>query len=164
MDSDNWLSVFFLLNGCPVILNILNAHILRTMITPENSKKKNTILLISRRLNILEVVLGCTRIAYHILQMLIPTSDYISEQHRYMFYTSTLLISCCVRIINIFFDFEILDSVARFFRRQSNPSTTKKADSAGLDVNGGYQKTLEWCLTSNEIVSALLLYALAVCI
>ena len=159
MDWGNGFSVYILLNGCSIILHVLTVHILGTMITPENSKKKNFIIRISRRLNILEVVLGCTRIVYHILQMLVVTSEYISEQHQRQCYTFTIIMSYCVEIFNFFFHFGSVDA---WFFRQSDPFTTMEEDAACLDVDGGHHETLKWSMTIvNALVCAFLLSLLA---
>ena len=128
------------------------------MITAENSKIKNTIIRISRRLNILEVILGCTRIVFDIFQMLFVTSEYISEQHQYQCYKFTIIISCCVGIFNFF----LFYFGAWFFPRQSDPFTAMEEDAACLDVDGGHHETLKWSMTIvNALVCTFLMYLLA---
>ena len=162
MDSGNGFSVHILLNGCSIILHVLTVHILGTMITPENSKKKNLILRIlriSRRLNILEVVLGCTRIVYHILQMLVITSEYISEQHQHQCYTFTTILSCCVEI----FYFVTFSGVERIFPHE--PSATYRLlgvqRTGCLNVDGYCHETLKWSIIVNALVCAFFIYLLA---
>ena len=154
------ISLYILLNGCSVILHLLSAHILRTMISTENSKNENTVILIFRRLNIFETLLGTTRIAFHILQFIAATSaEGAIEQHRYkqQCYSVTIRISCVVQFINVFF---ACIKFERFIPRQLYPATTAlylKKDH----VEDGSYKTLELCLAVNGLVCALMLFYIA---
>ena len=160
MDSTD-ISLYVLLNGCSIILHLLSAHILRTMISPENSKNENTVILIFRRLNIFEVLLGSTRIVFHVLQLIAATSaeGVISEQHQYaqQCYSVTIKISCVVQFINVFF---ACIKFERFIPRRFYLATTALYLKNDHVEDGGY-KTLELCLAVNGLVCALMLFFIA---